>query len=134
MPHRVCNRISIFKKCLRTWSTSQDKKVPTSSGLIAVVSPPERSPLWAHTTGGLFLTLTLKYGGRERKKYCIKTNLISPISKVLEGENRHDKIVRETVGHGEDTKIAFLYCCSHIDIQVEDTGEHFGSSLLPLLF
>lgn len=58
-----------------------------------MLSPPERSPLCGCTAGGLFLTLTLKRGGRERerKKYFIKTNLISPISKVLEGENRYDK-------------------------------------------
>lgn len=33
------------------------------------------------------------------------------------------KRVRETAGHGEGTKIPSLYCCRHVDGQVEDTGE-----------
>ena len=111
------------------------KKVPAPSGLIVVLSLPERCLLGACTIGGPFLTLTLKRGVRERKEYFIKTNLISPVSEVLEGENRHDK-KREwerLLVTGKRQK-SLLYIAVATQMSKWRTREYFCCSLFPLLF
>lgn len=129
MHHRVCNRINIFKKHLRIWSTRKVKKLLAQSGLIAMLSPPEKSPLCGWTTSGLVLTLTLQRGGKETEVFS-KILFLQFLKSWKERTDITKKRVRETVGLGEDKKIASLYCCSHIYVQVEDTLIALSYSLL----
>lgn len=65
-------------------------KVLVLSGLTAIFSAPERSPLCGCAFRSLVLTLTLRHGDRKKEVLYKKINIISPVSEVVKRENMYD--------------------------------------------